>query len=132
MVIEDEHEEPGLFPRFQKRSQHSITVQWTYIRDDSKYFVQVINFLHVIYTSITLPSYSGQSFSACYIHKYYPPIMFKSFILPLLYKYYPPDFRYVLVIHSLPAICINITLPLCSNHPISACCIHKYITLPLC
>jgi hypothetical protein len=35
--VEDEHEEPGLFPRLQKRTQHSITVHWTYIRDDSEY-----------------------------------------------------------------------------------------------
>ena len=38
MVVEEEHEEAGLFPRLHKRTQHSIAVQWTYIRDDSEYF----------------------------------------------------------------------------------------------
>ena len=35
MLVEDEHEEAGLYPRLHQRTQHFITVQWTYIRDDN-------------------------------------------------------------------------------------------------
>ena len=38
MLVEDEHEEAGLYPRLHQRTQHFITVQWTYIRDDSKFY----------------------------------------------------------------------------------------------